>query len=93
MSVTSSLTPCVRGEGFVGERNNMADLDALLDDAAAELPTVIDVDQMLKDSKKMENVKPWLAFSSNVPPAIRDKWSQMVKVDALSKTDVRFLSD
>mgnify|MGYP006446070387 CR=1 FL=1 len=71
----------------------MADLDALLDDAAAELPTVIDVDQMLKDSKKMDNVKPWLAFSSNVPPAIRDKWSQMVKVDALSKTDVRFLSD
>lgn len=66
----------------------MADLDDLLDEAAAELPTVIDVDKILKDSKKMDNVKPWLAFSSNVPPAIRDKWSQMVKVDALSKTDV-----
>jgi hypothetical protein len=67
----------------------MADLDAMLDDAAEEtLPSVIDVDAILKSTKKIDAVKPWLAFSSNVPPAIRDKWSKMVKTDALAKRSV-----
>ena len=67
----------------------MADLDAMLDDAAEEtLPSVIDVDAMLKSTRKIDAVKPWLAFSSNVPPAIRDQWSKMVKTDALAKNTV-----
>jgi len=67
----------------------MDDLDAMLDDAAEEtLPSVIDVDAMLKSTKKIEAVKPWLAFSSNVSPAIRDEWSKMVKTDALAKPGV-----
>lgn len=67
----------------------MADLDAMLDDAAEEtIPTVFDIDAELKSTKKIDDVKPWLAFSSNVPPAIRDKWSKMVKTDALSNVKV-----
>ena len=67
----------------------MADLDAMLDDAAEEtLPSVIDVDAILKSTKKIEDLKPWLAFSSNVPPATRDQWSKMVKTDALAKRPV-----
>ena len=67
----------------------MADLDAMLDDAAEEtIPSVFDLDTQLKSTKKIDDVKPWLAFSSNVPPAIRDKWSKMVKTDALSTINV-----
>ena len=67
----------------------MADLDAMLDDAAEEtLPSVIDVDAILKSTKKIEDLKPWLAFSSNVPTATRDQWSKMVKTDALAKRTV-----
>ena len=67
----------------------MADLDAMLDDAAEEtIPTVFNLDDALKNTKKIDDVKPWLAFSSNVPPAIRDKWSKMVKTDALSSIEV-----
>ena len=69
---------------------NMADLDAMLDDAADEIiPTVFDLDATLKSTKKIDDVKPWLAFSSNVPVATRDKWSKMVKTDALASAKVR----
>ena len=61
----------------------------MLDDAAEEtLPSVIDVDAILKSTKKIDELKPWLAFSSNVPPVIRDKWTKMVKTDALAKRSV-----
>ena len=64
----------------------MDDLDAMLDDTAAEmLPTVFDLDATLKDKKIIEDIKPWLAFSSNVPPLKRDSWTKMVKVDALAE--------
>jgi hypothetical protein len=62
------------------------DLDAMLDEAAdtVNLKKEVNLDQLLKDRNVMNDVKPWLAFSSNVPPATRDSWSQMVKVDALA---------
>jgi len=64
----------------------MDDLDAMLDDTAAEmLPTVFDLDGTLKEKKIIDDVKPWLAFSSNVPQAKRDAWTKMVKVDALAE--------
>ena len=68
----------------------MDDLDAMLDDAADEcLPTVFDLDTQLKSQNKLNGVKPWLAFSSNVPQQKRDEWSRMVKVDALLQATVR----
>jgi len=62
------------------------DLDAMLDEAAdsVNLKKVVNLDQELKDRNLMNEVKPWLAFSSNVPPATRDLWNQMVKIDALA---------
>jgi hypothetical protein len=67
----------------------MDDLDAMLDDTAAEmLPTVFDLDAALKEKNLMNDVKPWLAFSSNVPVSKRDEWSKMVKVDALAQLPV-----
>ena len=70
----------------------MDDLDAMLDDAAEEhLPTVFDLDTKLKEEGIMNDVKPWLAFSSNVPKDKRDEWSKMVKVDALSQRSVSTL--
>ncbi len=61
----------------------------MLDDTAAEmLPTVFDLDATLKAKNIMNDVKPWLAFSSNVPQNKRDSWSKMVKVDALSELPV-----
>lgn len=67
----------------------MDDLDAMLDDAADELlPTVFDLDATLKEKNLMNEVKPWLAFSSNVPVSKRDEWSKMVKVDALAELNV-----
>jgi len=62
------------------------DLDAMLDEAAdsVNLKKVVNVDQELKDKNMMNEIKPWLAFSSNVTPqTVRDAWSNMVKVDAL----------
>jgi hypothetical protein len=74
---------------FLGFFVIMADLDAMLDDAADEIiPTVFDLDATLKSTKKIDDVKPWLAFSSNVPVATRDKWSKMVKTDALASVTV-----
>ncbi len=68
----------------------MDDLDAMLDSAAAEtIPTVLGVDAMLKEKNILNDVKPWLAFSSNVPAAIRDEWTKMVKIDALTELPVR----
>lgn len=66
----------------------MEDLDSLLESAANEtgLKREVNVDQELRTSNKMEGVKPWLAFSSNVPADTRDKWNLMVKVDALADT-------
>jgi hypothetical protein len=67
----------------------MDDLDAMLDDTAAEmLPKVFDLDAALKEKNLMNDVKPWLAFSSNVPVSKRDEWSKMVKVDALAQLPV-----
>ena len=68
----------------------MDDLDAMLaleaDDTAAEmLPTVFDLDGTLKEKKIIDDVKPWLAFSSNAPAQKRDAWTKMVKVDALAE--------
>ena len=64
----------------------MDDLDAMLDNTAAEmLPTVFDLDATLKEKKIIDDVKPWLAFSSNVPQSKRDSWTKMVKVDALAE--------
>ena len=59
------------------------DLDSLLESAANEtgLKREVNVDQELRTSNKMEGVKPWLAFSSNVPADTRDKWNLMVKVE------------
>ena len=59
------------------------DLDAMLDDAAEEHLPVFDLDAELKSSGKLNGIKPWLAFSCNVPVAKRDEWSRMVKVDSL----------
>ena len=68
----------------------MADLDAMLDDAADEIiPTAFDLDATLKSTKKIDDVKPWLTFSSNVPVDTRDKRSKMVKTDALASAKVR----
>ena len=60
----------------------------MLESAANEagLKKEFNLDQELRTSNKMEGVKPWLAFSSNVPADTRDKWSIMVKVDALAET-------
>ena len=62
------------------------DLDAMLDEAADStgLAKVVTLDQQLKDRNLMNDVKPWLAFSSNVTPAVRDAWTHAVKVDALA---------
>jgi len=65
----------------------MADLDALLEDAAGEHfgALELNVDEELKAKKQYDEVKPWLAFSSNiVPKETRDLWSQMVKIDTLA---------
>lgn len=59
----------------------------MLDEAAdsVNLKKEFNLDQELKDKNLMNDVKPWLAFSSNVPTSTRDTWSQMVKVDALAE--------
>ena len=71
--------------------HKMDDLDAMLDDAADEgLPTVYDLDNELKAQNKLNGIKPWLAFSSNVPLQKRDEWSRMVKVDAMLHATVSY---
>ena len=61
----------------------------MLDDAADEhLETVFDLDAELKSQGKLDGIKPWLAFSSNVPKEKRDQWCRMVKIDAFLSAPV-----
>ena len=57
----------------------MADLDAMLNDAAGTLvPTKTTA---AVQTQVPPEIKPWLAFTANVPKEYRDKWSTFVKLD------------
>ena len=63
------------------------DLDSMLEECSKDLKKEINLDQKCKDRNVMNEIKPWLAFSSNVPAATRDVWNQMVKIDALADAE------
>ena len=63
------------------------DLDSMLEECSKDLKKEINLDQDCKDRNVMNDIKPWLAFSSNVPAATRDVWNQMVKIDALADAE------
>ena len=62
----------------------MADLDDMLDEVANE--------QFKAPAKKQEpaEMKAWLAFTANVTPEIRDKWTSLVRKDLPATVMTRF---
>ncbi len=62
----------------------MADLDDMLDEVANE--------QFKAPVKKQEptEMKAWLAFTANVTPEIRDKWTSLVRKDLPATVMTRF---
>jgi hypothetical protein len=65
----------------------MADLDALLNDAADQhLP----VQEIQRKPKEPLEIKPWLACTANVKPEIRDVWTSMVRQDLKAQVISKF---
>lgn len=75
--------------------NKKPDLDDMLNDAASSVLTGsakkdVDIDQSLKIRVVSDQIKPWLAFSANVPAEFRDKWNKMMKVDSETQVLTKF---
>jgi hypothetical protein len=63
------------------------DLDAILEETI-QTEKLSDTSKPVEPAEKElklrvvnDDVKPWLAFSANVPKDYRDKWTKMVKID------------
>jgi hypothetical protein len=74
-------------------KNKEMSLDDMLDDAADSVlvknkqnKNDPEIEQEQKIRIVSDQIKPWLAFTANVPAELREKWTKMAKID--SETEV-----
>ncbi len=79
-------------DNLQGKSKEMS-LDDMLDDAAdsvldkkSQKSNNPDIDKELKIRIVSDQIKPWLAFTANAPPELREKWTKMAKID--SETEI-----
>jgi hypothetical protein len=60
----------------------MVDLDDILDSAAADVLPPKPESNPNKERVVTADIKPWLAYSANVPKNTRDNWTKISKIDS-----------
>lgn len=76
------------------EDKKVVNLDDMLNDAASSVlattPSSAQASEVQKVRIVSDQIKPWLAFTANVPAETREKWTKMVKVDCDTEVTSKF---